>query len=43
MAHDMEGQIIHYKGLDVPTNEEELNEKHLKQIQANSKAMNMLY
>ena len=31
------------KGLNVPTNEEEWNENHLKQIQANSKAINMLY
>ena len=43
MAHDMEGWIMICKGLNVPTNEEEWNEKHLKQIQANSKAMNTLY
>ena len=43
MVHDMEGWIIICKGLNVPTNEEGWNEKHLKLIQANSKAMDMLY
>ena len=43
MAHDMEGWIMICKGINVRTNKEAWNEKHLKQIQANSKAMNMLY
>ena len=43
MAHDMEGWIIIFKGLNVPTNEERWNEEHVKLIQANSKAMNILY
>ena len=43
MAYDMEGWIMICKWLNVPTNEEAWNEKHLMQIQANSKVMNMLY
>ena len=43
MAHDIEGLIIICKGLNIPTNEEWWNENNLKLIQANSKAMNMLY
>ena len=43
MAHDMEWWIIICKGLNVPTNEERWNEEHMKLIQADSKAMNILY
>ena len=43
MAHDMERWIIICKGLNVPTNEERWNEEHMKLIQADSKAMNILY
>ena len=43
MAHDMERWIMICKRLKVPKNEEAWNEKHLKRIQANSKAMNILY
>ena len=43
MVHDIEGLIIICKGLNIPTNEEWWNENNLKLIQANSKAMNMLY
>ena len=32
MAHDMEGWIIIYKGLNVPRNYEDCDEEHLKQI-----------
>ena len=43
MAHDMEGWMILSKGLNVPINEKEWDENHLKLIQENSKVMNMLY
>ena len=43
MAHDMGGWIIICKRFNVPRNYEDCDEEQLKLIQANSKAMNMIY
>ena len=43
MDNDMKGWIMICKRLNVPTNEEAWNENDLRLIQANFKAMNMLY